>query len=38
MEKLDFSIISVIVILFTLLIMYIPIDSIYRDVIYAMYS
>ena len=38
MEKLDFSIISVIVILFTLLIMYIPIKSIYRDVNYAMYS
>ena len=38
MEKIDFSKISLIFILFTLLIMYIPINSIYRDVNYAMYS
>ena len=38
MEKLELSLVSIIFVLFTLFMMYTPIDSIYRDVIYAMYS
>ena len=38
MEKIEISIVSLAFVLFTLFLIYIPINTSYRDVTYAMYS
>jgi hypothetical protein len=38
MEKIEISIVALAFVLFTIFIIYIPINALYRDVTYAMYS